>query len=280
MKISELKLRQEINNWEIRRASRLKTEKQFEKFTGLVHGVELHIPYTCWEYAYDMCKEAKNYDGKKILLSGGDSVNLDAVSFFYKRGGAKRTVVEELTDLIKFLKYAQTIYDKIIFLESNHEQRLKKFIYRALDDRGQAKEVESMMKTLKQMFDDEGLDKVVFTSDFFFQVGDIVFNHFENNSTVPGTIMRNVIQYLYPRIKKEWNMVVSFHTHAQGLLPIDRKIAIENGCIAQTMDYWRSGKMLGKGKAISIGYGHYELNKGKAEINKCRPIICDWEGWM
>ena len=280
MKISDLQLRQEINNWEFRRCDRLKAEEQFENFTGLIHGVELHIPFTCWTYAFDMVKEAKKYKGKKILISGGDSMNFDTVSFFYKRGGAKRTPQEEITDLVKFLKYAQTVYDKIIFIETNHEKRMQKIVERMFPDRTQALEVTKMMKTLKDVFESEGLTKIVNVDDFLFQIGDIIFSHFENNSAVPGTVCRNLIQYLMPRIQKEWNITAQFHTHAQAIIPIDRKVAIENGCIAQTMDYWRSGKMLGKGKMISIGYGSYEMKQGKALLNKCRPIICGWEGWL
>ena len=69
--------------WEMKREHRRTLESELDGFTGLVHIVELHIPYTHWTDVEEMMEKAKNYKGKKILVSAGDSINLDMFSFFY-----------------------------------------------------------------------------------------------------------------------------------------------------------------------------------------------------
>ena len=95
-----------------------------------------------------------------------------------------------------------------------------------------------------------------------------------------GTTSRSVGQYLIPRIERPFNLVVQAHTHAQSWIPVERKFIIESGCLAATMDYWRRGKLLGKGKLTTIGYASGYMRKGKAIINECRPIFKAWEDYI
>lgn len=278
MKIEEFV--SQVSGWEIRRANRVNVEKQFTNYSGLIHAAELHIPYTKWEYVFDMLKEAKRYKGKKIFVSGGDSVNLDMLSFFYHRGGHTISPIEELAMLIKWLKEAQKVYDKIIFISSNHEMRVQKFLNRSIQDKTQAEEATKLMKTFKEMFSEAGINKIVYADDFFFQVGDCIFSHFENNSAIPGAVGRWIIQYLVPRIKKEWQICFQFHTHSQEMLMTDRKICIQPGAMVDTLDYWRSGKLAGKGKMSSIGYGTCEMKSGKVDLKTARPVVCGWESFL
>lgn len=278
MKITDLYLPQAVTNWSMRRASRVREEKLFEKFTGLIQTIEMHVPYTEWVYVFDMIKKAKAYKGKKILVSGGDSLNLDMLSFFYHKGGSKTTPMEELAILIRFFKEAQKVYDHIIFLESNHETRLKKFIISAVPDRQQATEVIKLVKSLREIFDENKLDKIIYPNDFFFQIGDAIFSHFECNSGVPGSVARQIIQYLTPRIKKEWKVCYQHHTHTQLKMPIDGKTVVETGACIDTLDYWRSGKLSGKGKMSSIGYAEGIMKKGVIDVNSANFVLCGWEG--
>lgn len=283
MKIKDLQLKTEVCQWQVKRVERLRIEEEFEDYTGLIHGIEMHVPYTKWDYAIDMCKTAKKYKGKKILVSGGDSVNLDMFSYFYRQNNnpaSNLTPLQELSQLVKFLKYAETIYDKIVFIMSNHERRLNKFILRELGELKQAREALKLMKSLEDVFDDEGLNKIVFVDDFFIQIGDAIFSHFEKNSSVPGSVARWIVQYLTPRMEKEWSACYQFHTHCQLKMPVDRKVVIECGACVDSLDYWRKGKLAGKGKMSSIGYGRGEMDNGKLDLETADFVLKGWEGYL
>jgi len=136
------------------------------------------------------------------------------------------------------------------------------------------------MRKLNEDFKESGLKKIVVVPDCIFQIGDVVITHFENNSMVPGTIPKNIIQYLLPRLKKEWNICFQSHTHGQSKMALERKLVIETGALCPTLDYWRRGQMSGRGKMTSLGYAQAETVKGKASLNSCNFVICEWEDWL
>lgn len=266
--------------WQKKKVSRQALEKQFEAFTGHLDVIELHVPYTKWNYVEDMMNKTRKLKGKKILVSAGDSLNLDMFSYFHHTSKDNTLPSLEIETLIRFLKIAQKVYDKIIFLESNHETRLTKVIFKNIHDKHVAQQVVDNIKTLKEIMEFNKLNKIVYVDNYFFQLGDAVVCHIENNSSTPGKICRDIVQYLTPRIHKPFNVVYQAHTHCQAKMSIDRKTVIETGACIDSLDYWRSGKMNGKGKMSTIGYAVGDMSKGLSDINKCNYIVKGWEGYL
>ena len=266
--------------WKKRRAARLRLETELSSFTGIIDAIELHIPYTEWQGVENMINQTKKEKGNKILVLGGDSVNLDMFSFFYKTSPHKSSPKEEIQCLLEFIKRAGPIYKKIIFLTSNHEQRLEKILFKMIEDKDVSNEYLKFVHTYKDFFKDHKLDNVICVNDMLFQIGDIMFCHFENNSGVPGSVARQVVQYLMPRIEKVWNVAVQFHTHTQAKMPIDRKLIIEAGAMVDSLDYWVKGKVSGRGKLSTIGYARCKMEKGNAILNDCDIKIHKWQGYI
>jgi len=188
-------LTEAICRWEIIRANRLLLEEQFKNFTGHLDIVELHIPYTKYHYVWDLMKETKNRKGKKILVCAGDSLNLDMFSRFYQQSYDLSKPSEEWRGLIAVLKEAEAIYDKIIFMVTNHDNRIYKIIRREILGKDRADEVLDWMKSYSEAFANEGFKKVITVRGSLMQIGDILITHFENNSIVPGVVCRDVIKY-------------------------------------------------------------------------------------
>ena len=278
MKISDI-LRHETL-WETRRQDRLETEKAFENFSGVIDAVELHIPYYRHECLERIAQKAQEATCPRMFISMGDAVNLDMFSLFFSDGYPSDNVKprDEIEKLIKIIRRLSEYYEHMIFLVSNHEERIIKNLRRKLG-KGIAEEYEYFLKDFDQIFNQSGLNIIVVKSPFV-QIGDAVFSHFENNSIVPGSVDRWSVQYLLPRIEKKWDVLFQAHTHCQSKIPIDRKMIIETGTIAVTMDYWRRGKMTGRGKLSTYGYARCEMMNGKAILDRCDFVPMGWEEYL
>lgn len=272
----------QVCQWEINRADRLETEEQFEHFTGHLDIVELHIPYTIWGYVFDMMEETRLLYPKeeKILVLAGDSLNLDMMSVFYQRSTDRSKPSDEWRDLIKFLRIAEKIYDHIIFMETNHDNRIWKMLMKTIVAKEIYDEVMKWMLSYRDAFNNEKFTKILTIRGAIFQIGDVLITHFENQSSVPGHISRDVIKFLLPRIEKDWNVVFQAHTHCQSKIPNDRKICIETGALCGVLDYWRRGKMKGKGKLTSVGYAVCDMIDGVADPNRSNFVFKGWEDWL
>lgn len=274
----KIELVRKINAWEQAKVERERTEREFNKYSGLLDVFELHIPYTHYEYLTDAFEKASKYKGKRTCVFS-DVLNMDMFSVFYARSSQKSLPTDELKAFINLLHIANEIYDHIIFLQSNHDKRLNKILRYGNLQKDQADEVQKFLYTYDDIFANEKLP-VICVDHYLVQIGDVIVAHLENNSSVPGSLDRWVVQYLTPRIKKEWNVCYQQHSHCQSRIAIDRKLVIETGALCETMDYWRDGKMKGKGKMSTVGYGQSVLKDGKADVNSSNFVICGWEGWL
>jgi len=274
-------LRRELARWEIKRTERLLLEEQFKDISAWFDVVELHIPYTKFRMLKIAMQETKKRkDKKKILVINGDSLNLDMFSKFYRRSSADSTPSEEFGMLLRVMEDAHKVYDHILYLTTNHENRFEKIVIDSIGDKTVAKELLKFMNSFKDIFEEAGYNKVVYVSNYLFQIGDVIVCHFENNSIAAGKVGRDIVQYLTPRLNKEWNIAYDSHTHSQSKIAIDRKVVIETGGMLDSLDYWRDGKMKGRGKMSTIGYGKGRLKNGKAILNDCDFHICGWEGYL
>jgi len=269
-----------VPKWEHNRKDRLELESKFSNYTGNLDIVEFHIPYTRYEFVSKMLNEASSKQGKKILVSGGDSVNFDVFSFFWKTSHDPSCAMAELEKLINVLRECERVYDQIVFISTNHERRLYKVLEKAIAGKDQVEAIKPFIKTFNDFFKESKLKKVVFADSNFIQLGDSIISHMENNSAISGSTRRWLIQYFAPRVYTPFNVIYGLHTHCQGQDTIERVKVIETGCIAETMDYWRSGKMNGRGKMSSIGYASGYMKNGLSDLNRCNPVFCGWEGYI
>lgn len=273
-------LTQVVPTWLTRKAGREELERQFSLFTGGMDICELHIPYTKWEYVEQMMADRQKTKGNKLLFLDGDSVNFDMFSMFYPKSKDKIQPKFEREQFIEFLKIASSVYDRIIFLKTNHEARLYKILFKIADNKEQAEAYTDFVESLEETIKKNKINNLVSVDSPFFQIGDVIISHFENNSAVPGSIARQTIQYLIPRIRKAWNVVYQAHTHTQSMLPIDGKLFIETGAMIGSMDYWINGRMNGKGKFSTIGYAVGDMVKGQADLNTCKFVMKSWQEYI
>lgn len=273
-------LTETLSRWEITRTRRLDLERQFLYFTGHLDIVELHIPYTRYKYVDELIGESQQRKGKKVLVCAGDSLNLDMFSRFYRTSSDDSKPSVEWKTLVEVLREAESIYDKIIFMVTNHDNRIFKLIRNEILGKERAEEVLEWMLDYAQAFEREHFKKIITVAGAIFQIGDVIITHFENNSIVPGVVPRDVIKYLIPRIEKQWNIVFQAHTHSQSKISNDRKIGIETGALCRVLDYWRSGKMQGKGKLSSLGYAVCDLKNGVADKNSADFVFKEWEDFL
>jgi len=266
--------------WEANRVNRLTLENAFNHFTGHIDIVELHVPYTKYEYVFKMMAKTRKLKGKKVLILAGDSLNLDMLSRFYQRSDDRSKPSDEWRDLVIVMREAKRTYDKIIMEQTNHDSRIYKCIRDNILGRDRDDEIQEWLRTYQEAFEREGIENIMVIKGAIFQVGQIIITHFENNSIVPGNIPRDVIKYLVPRIQKPWSIVFQAHTHTQSKIPNDRKICIETGALCKTLDYWRRGRMQGKGKLTSLGYAVCDMKDGIPDPNESNFVFCEWEDYI
>jgi hypothetical protein len=143
-----------------------------------------------------------------------------------------------------------------------------------------SQEILDLMDGYVDIFAKNKLKKIDIVDHYLFQIGNVVICHLENNSNVPGAIRRGLVQYLTPRVEKSWDVAFQAHTHAQGSDTIDRKKIIETGTLTGSLDYWVCGKMHGKGKHSTLGYGVCDMVKGKADLNACDYVVTGWQEYI
>lgn len=283
MNIADLDLLEGTLRWKVRYTKRAVAEQPFLHFTGHSDIVESHIPYTQYGYWFRMLDVTDALACKKILVLAGDNLNMDLFSTYWHRSDEpcdEGRPYRELETLIKLLRCAEQVYDHILYMETNHDKRIYKMIYRMMEEKQQAEELSKFIKPIQEIFMDNKLNKITVLPDQLFQIGDIIITHFENNSKVPGSVPRQLVKYLIPRIRKPWTVVYQAHTHYQSKLPIMGKWCIETGAMCYSQDYWQQPKVKSEEKVPSIGYAVAELNDGIADVNKCNFVWCDWDRFI
>jgi len=274
------KLMTRRHEWETKKVKRSLIENKYANYTGLIHAIELHVPYTKYDLLTEPIVRARDYKGKKLCILNGDTLNFDMFSMFFKTTPNVSDPIDEVKDMIDIMKVLTSTYDEVLYLLSNHDQRMKKIIYKNFPDKQMATALTMFLSDVTDYLQDEGIKNATVVDNVFVMLGDTIFCHMEKNSTVPGSISRDMVSYFKPRIQKDFNAIYQSHTHGQSTIPIDRVLFVETGCLADTFDYWRNGKLQGVRKMSSLGYGEAIMNRGKIDIRNSRAIPLAWEGWL
>lgn len=283
MKIKTIELLEGTINWKIRRVKRLVAEQQFRHYSGHIDIMEMHVPFTHYEHMWRAFDTTDKRTGNKMLFLPGDNLNLDLFGPFFQRSGETSdecNPAREMETLIKILHCAEQVYDHILVMETNHDRRIFKAIYKMAQQKKIAEQIIERIKTTADIFVENKLDKITVVPDILFQIGDAIICHFENNSTIPASVPRKLVKYLIPRMQKHWTVAFQAHTHYQEKLNIMGKHVIETGALSFTQDYWRSGKVRYEEKYSSLGYAVCDMNDGIVDINKCNYVWCEWAGYL
>ena len=270
-----------LQQWELKRTKVHQLQNEFKDATCRVDVVEPHFNHAHQDAINKVFKAANEYKGDKIIVIGGDSMNLDRFSGFYSNTVEETDPEDEIDTLVSFIRQASKIYRKVIFLATNHENRIKKVIFKNIKDKKVAGSVAKQMKTLKEIFELKGLDKVVYTDHYVFKIGDTYVTHFENNTSIPGTVGEKVMRGLNNLYGSDWVLAVQCHTHSMSKNTYQRQTVIESGTLQVSPDYWvNSGKICGERKSAGIGYATYNLIKGKVDINSANYIVTSWREYL
>ena len=281
---SEAELYEIVGEWKTKRQDRLLLEREFLRYTGWMDVVEAHVPYTKYDYFFDLLDRRKRYKGNKIIVFAGDNLNLDVFGPFFRTPTAetsdRASSMNELNTLLHLLEKAEKVYDRIIFMQTNHDKRIYKMIQRIFQDKKQAEEVIRWITPIKTFAEERGLKKIIHTPGILFTVGDAVIYHWENNSTIPASTSRKVIKGTIARMPPNIHVIYQAHTHFQSRFAALRKLIIETGALSDIFDYARSDKLWGEEKTITIGYAYGEFKDGIADWNKCDYYTYEVEGFI
>lgn len=277
IKINDFMYQRTMQAWELKKVMLTTLQAQFKKFTGKMDVKEYHFNHAHLPSLKKALEIADKYKGPKILVSGGDSVNLDVFSRFYKNTPESVDAEYEIETLVSYLKLASQVYDRIVFLTTNHENRLRKIVSHYVGDKKVAQAIIKQMKTLDDIFQGNKLDKIVYTNSNVFKVGDVFVTHFENNSNVPGTVGEKVMRGLNNLYGHDWKLAIQCHTHSMSKNTYQRQTVIESGTFQVSPDYWvGNGRICGERKSAGIGYATCNLVNGEVDINSANYVITSW----
>jgi len=270
--------------WQLQRVKRKELEARFQRFTGKIWVVELHIPYTRYDYWGQILDEARKYRGKKILVFNGDNLNQDIFSRFFRKETSEEVddsdPLKELDTLLIMLKESSKIFNWIIFTRSNHDHRMEKIILENMPEKKVGEAILKRIISIKQWCEKLKINNVIHVPGIFFRIGDVLTCHFENNLSAPGSTARKISKAVITKMEPGINVIFQSHTHVQSRLIIMRKLIVETGALCEIQDYARGEKIFGSDeRSVSIGYAHTEMVDGVADWNKTNFHICALEGY-
>jgi len=273
----KIDLIRELSQWEVNRTERIVLEKDFNDFTGHIDVFELHIPYTRYDLLEKAFDETSKLKCKKMVVFNGDSCNLDTFSMFHKTSTDRSKPMDEIQKYIHILKLAQKVYNHVIFVKANHDERILKVLTYLSSDKEQIQEISEFVKTYQELFEERKLN-IVISPQYLFQVGKAIFTHIEKNHKSPYTTAHQIWEDLIARVSKSWDLVMQSHTHRQGQLEINGKRIVFTGGLIGKMDYPYKGKM--KYPFSTIGYGVCDMHKGEIDWDKSTYKRKDTEGYI
>jgi len=222
---------------------------------------DLHIPLVDLDALEEVVFTNQDAD---ICVIDGDMLDYKSISAY----GQKKEVSVESEYKIGFevLKQISQIFNEVIIINGNHENRLKRYfshkIVTALS--GYLSDKHKPLQEITRFF-----DNVIYINHWFTHIFDIIFAHPSRYSKVNMRTVRNVV---LNRIEKghekefgEFNTVVIGHTHRAGKVDFYNKIAVENGCLQQLNTEFRDKDA--KGKEWVHAFTRISVKNGKTDWN-------------
>lgn len=212
----------------------------------------LHIPLWDEELVEKTLHDERDADG---VVLNGDIMDCYSVSVWPKDRDI--SLVHEYNIAYDFV-HARVARDFpwVLFVEGNHEVRLKSFLSQKLDPNVQwlaqadllqkivdgerhfsdGKRIVTKEKPRTNIFYNPGQES------FWDIVGFTIFMHPLSYASAPmGTVVA-AAEYMEHK-RQHFDCVTMAHTHYQGKIIRDGRVLIETGCLANPMDYSKKGKL-------------------------------------
>lgn len=227
---------------------------------------DLHAPFTNFRAVNHAIEENSDAD---LLVLNGDVFDLYAFSRFDK--WSEIDINRELDCIRKLFQELFKKFKHIIWVGGNHDLgRFRSFLMKAVPTslRGFFDEHCDPRKVIQRDFKDYDLEIV---DHNFIQIGDIVFAHLDDFSSVAMKSVTSVSEVLSASkmllpTGNNFNAVVIGHTHHIGKIIVNDRLMIEQGACCHLMDY-RVAKPTKS--AWSTGYAVMYLDKNmNVDYNK------------
>jgi hypothetical protein len=236
---------------------------------------DIHAPYHNEKMVNDAIES--NKDASRLMIAG-DAVDLYSASHFRKTKHVN--MGQELGMDFAFLKSISEEFDEVLLMLSNHDQRLRKYLFdnvpNELLDFVKLDFLELLLglipnlKIVRQQT--TGTRKI----DFIYKHNDVVFSHAE----ISSIILAQPVQKIKPKLD-EWDsymnldgykVLIQAHNHQCGMVQVGDKILYQIPCMIDldqiAFDYVFNGRMAGRLPA----FGYMVLNyiDDKIDINNIK----------
>jgi predicted phosphodiesterase len=221
--------------------------------------------------------------GADLCILGGDTMDMYGVSRFTKYEAVPMEA--ELASAQWLIERLSETFPEVRVIEGNHDTpRLERMVLERLSPDavtairfltgGTLSPVEAICKQFANV--QHVKNKVGrFTLSWYAQVGDLLVAHAEKYSTVPGSALRGIDDWLthFHDIAKlkPWRVLMQAHTHAQSHLfwKADKQL-VEIGCMCQTHGYQMGARLAGRPQRI--GWARCEQRDGRTLPESVRLV--------
>ena len=260
--------------WERKRGTLESIIQKYSNFSGKIWSIgDLHLPFAyvpALKHLYGKLKDSKRRGIKNLIIASGDWLTFDAFSSFLhlKQTHTIGQEVERLKHALKIFKE----FGDLIYLKSNHELRLEKWLAR--NAMGKADELAALGASLEKNLD--GFD-ITLLDNWFVKVGDALLCHPESGSMVRGRAADWCAERFNGAVR-DWSVIFVAHTHKQAIIWHKKKLAIECGALCKTQDYALNGKVASwRNEGQYYGFGEALMSRGRVDLNTCRFEHCGFE---
>jgi hypothetical protein len=183
---------------------------------------DIHAPWHDPAAVLDMCDVAVMIGARRLVV-GGDIIHADTISKYL---GVAPTipVTKELESLGRLLSALEEVFDEIILIPGNHDQRVEKMIASMRDTKDGRRGLEMVASLLGAADPDDAEDMAMRYMSHFFKSPKVKWHPLPdliiNDSWLiqhPGTASRIAPQGERAMVRKHRKSVVQGHTHLFGI---------------------------------------------------------------
>ena len=244
---------------------------------------DIHFPFSRIDFINQIMDEHSDAD---ICVINGDMLDGYAASVYPK--GKTVCAALEYICAFEFVHMLSQLFNKVYIVAGNHDIRTERY----LKENGVPKELHKILgpNLLARIANGERIDqtgtlieKLNFDNVFFdtreswyVKIGKTIIAHpWNKGGKAPGYTVTKVNDFFHNRYHdSEYDSVVVGHTHKIYKGIINSKLLIEQGCLADVMDYAFSPKMQYGSDNGMNGYAIiYQDKDGNTDFNLSGPIF-------
>lgn len=254
-----------------------------KKRTKILVMSDTHIPFHNEKVMREIVELHKDAD---CLVIPGDILDCYAVSRFSKK--KQFPLKDELTIAVSIFDWLVSVFPKIIILEGNHTDRVRKYFESRIDPSLLFLVKYDLLELIASPYSNVQIVKESYqfpngngseVINYFTKVGeDCLIGHFETSSKMPMKAAMTAYEWLtswgnYFNINKI-TLFLQAHTHRLSKYPVGDGTTVvgETGCVAQIQDYAVDSGA--KYSAHLNGYWIVYQDNGITDINASNFYIC------